>query len=35
MSSDVPAETAWTFEVDADQIGWLSLNRPGGSANVL
>jgi 3-hydroxyacyl-CoA dehydrogenase/enoyl-CoA hydratase/3-hydroxybutyryl-CoA epimerase len=35
MSSDEAAETAWSFEVDADQIGWLSLNRPGGSANVL
>ena len=29
------AETAWSLEVDADQIGWLSLDRPGGSANTL
>jgi len=29
------AETAWNLEVDADQIGWLSLDRPGSSANTL
>jgi 3-hydroxyacyl-CoA dehydrogenase/enoyl-CoA hydratase/3-hydroxybutyryl-CoA epimerase len=28
-------EAAWSLQVDADQIGWLSLDRPGGSANTL
>jgi 3-hydroxyacyl-CoA dehydrogenase/enoyl-CoA hydratase/3-hydroxybutyryl-CoA epimerase len=36
MSLPEPAaETAWSLEVDADQIGWLSLDRPGSSANTL
>jgi len=36
MSVTEPAaEAAWSLEVDGDQIGWLSLDRPGGSANTL
>jgi enoyl-CoA hydratase/carnithine racemase len=26
---------ACSFEVDADDIGWLTIDRPGGSANTL
>ena len=33
--SETAAETAWSLEVDADQIAWLSLDRPGSSANTL
>jgi 3-hydroxyacyl-CoA dehydrogenase/enoyl-CoA hydratase/3-hydroxybutyryl-CoA epimerase len=29
------AEPAWRLEVDADEIGWLTLDRPGSSTNVL
>jgi 3-hydroxyacyl-CoA dehydrogenase / enoyl-CoA hydratase / 3-hydroxybutyryl-CoA epimerase len=32
---EAAAETAWSLEVDADQIGWLTLDRPGSSANTL
>jgi 3-hydroxyacyl-CoA dehydrogenase/enoyl-CoA hydratase/3-hydroxybutyryl-CoA epimerase len=36
MSSESSASgDAWSFEVDADQIGWLTLDRPGASANTL
>ncbi len=32
---NVPALPAWTLERDADGIAWLSLDKPGTSANVL
>ena len=33
MSTAHPA--AWTLRIDADQIAWLSLDKPGTSTNVL
>ena len=36
MSSPEPAVTgAWSLEIDGDQIGWLTFDKPGSSANTL
>jgi 3-hydroxyacyl-CoA dehydrogenase/enoyl-CoA hydratase/3-hydroxybutyryl-CoA epimerase len=34
-ATDSRADAAWSLELDAEQIGWLTLDRPGSSANVL
>jgi 3-hydroxyacyl-CoA dehydrogenase/enoyl-CoA hydratase/3-hydroxybutyryl-CoA epimerase len=33
--TDASAPAAWALEIDADEIGWLSLDKPGSSANTL
>ena len=36
MSDTAPsAAAAWSLEIDADQIGWLSFDKPASSANTL